>query len=318
MYAVILHSIIILIGIAALISAYLVARRQRLKVEQRINMVARSNDPNIANSGGGEFINALLNQVNSYIKRIFALGIGSDWGMTSGAGKLMLLAIAGAFFVWLLGYYLLDMHNLVIAGLSLLTAFLVPNRKLLKEQRKAERKFNERFPDAIDMVARMLRAGMPATSAIRTVGEDAPEPVSQVFRKISHQMQIGIPLSDALADSSQKINLPDFRFFAVAVNLQFSTGGNLVFTLETLSNIIRKRHAVRNKAKALTSEIRLSAYVLGSLPFLTLGALLLIQPGYLSPLFYDSRGHAILGMTVGGLLLSVLTMKKMMSSVTNG
>jgi tight adherence protein B len=84
-------------------------------------------------------------------------------------------------------------------------------------------------------------------------------------------MRIGIPFGEALSASGEKIALPDFRFFAVAINLQYATGGNLVFTLETLASIIRKRRAVRARAKALTSEIRLSAYVLGSLPFMTLG-----------------------------------------------
>ncbi|HKJ60857.1 MAG TPA: type II secretion system F family protein, partial [Hyphomicrobiales bacterium] len=103
-----------------------------------------------------------------------------------------------------------------------------------------------------------------------------------------------------------------------SVNLQYATGGNLVFTLESLASVIRKRRAVRAKAKALTSEIRMSAYVLGSLPLLTLSALLIIQPDYLSPLIYDPRGHTILAMAAGGLLLSMITMKKMMKSVTNG
>jgi tight adherence protein B len=238
--------------------------------------------------------------------------------MKSGAGKLFLTAFISAAAVWLMMNYLLGMHHLITASVSALAAFLVPNRLLRKEQRKAERKFNDLFPDAVDGVARMLRAGLPATAALRSVGEEAQEPVGDVFRTISDQMRIGIPFSDALSASSQKIGLQDFQFFTVAVNLQYATGGNLVVTLETLSNVIRKHRAVRSKAKAVTSEIRMSAYVLGSLPFLTLGALLLIQPDYLSPLITDPRGHIVLGMAAGGLLLSMITMKKMMASVING
>jgi tight adherence protein B len=101
------------------------------------------------------------------------------------------------------------------------------------------------------------------------------------------------------------------------VSLQHSTGGNLVQTLDILSQIMRKRRAVRMKAKAVTSEIRLSAYVLGGLPFVTSAAILVIQPNYLTPLFNDPRGQMILAIAVGGLTLSVWAMRMMMKSVSS-
>jgi tight adherence protein B len=99
--------------------------------------------------------------------------------------------------------------------------------------------------------------------------------------------------------------------------LQHLTGGNLAATLEVLSDIVRKRRAVRMKAKATTAEIRVSGYVLASLPFLIVLTLLLIQPGYLTPLFTDPRGHIILLMAAGGLAAGGLTMRQMMRSVTS-
>jgi tight adherence protein B len=163
----------------------------------------------------------------------------------------------------------------------------------------------------------MLRAGLPATLAIRTVGNDAAPPVAAVFASIADQMRIGVPLGEAIEASSLRIGLPDFRFFSVAVSLQHSTGGNLVQTLDILSQIMRKRRAVRMKAKAVTSEIRLSAYVLGGLPFVTSAAILVIQPNYLTPLFNDPRGQMILAIAVGGLTLSVWAMRMMMKSVSS-
>jgi tight adherence protein B len=199
----------------------------------------------------------------------------------------------------------------------MLMAFLLPRNILLFQQRAADRAFTKVFPDAVDSVARMLRAGLPATLAIRTVGNDAAPPVNAVFTSIADQMRIGVPLGEAIEASSMRIGLPDFRFFSVAVALQHSTGGNLVNTLDILSEIMRKRRAVRMKAKAVTSEIRLSAYVLGALPFVTSAAILFIQPDYLTPLINDPRGQTILAIAVGGLALSVWAMRMMMKSVSS-
>lgn len=196
------------------------------------------------------------------------------------------------------------------------TAYFVPRMLLIRQQRGVEVQFMDLFPDAVDTIVRMLRAGLPMSSAVRVVGEDGSPPVSTVFRMLSDQLKIGIPLEEALDSSSRRIGLPDFRFFAVTVLLQYSTGGNIASTLDVLATIIRKRRAARMKAKSATAEIRLTAYVLGSLPFLTMGSLLLVQPGYLMPLFKDPRGHVILGIAAGGLAASFLSMRMMMRSVT--
>jgi tight adherence protein B len=152
---------------------------------------------------------------------------------------------------------------------------------------------------------------------MQTIGKEGPAPVNEVFGALSDQLKIGISLGDALKMSSKQIGLPDFRFFTVAVVVEQSAGGNLASTLDVLSEIMRKRRAIRLKAQAVTAEIRFSAYVLGALPFFTTGALLLIQPDYLAPLFSDPRGHVILGIVVGGLTLSILTMRHMMRSISS-
>jgi tight adherence protein B len=163
----------------------------------------------------------------------------------------------------------------------------------------------------------MVRAGLPITGAMRTIAVDAVPPVNTVFATIADQLKIGVPIEDTLDASSREIALPDFRFFTVAVALQYATGGNLSSTLDLLSDIIRKRRATRAKAKAATGEIRITAYTLGGIPVLTIGALLIIQPGYLTPLWMDPRGHVIIGMACAALLLAYLSMRMMMRSVTS-
>jgi tight adherence protein B len=195
--------------------------------------------------------------------------------------------------------------------------FFVPRMLLKHQQSRADRKFIEAFPESIDMAIRMLRAGVPITGAIRAVGEEAPPPVNKVFTSLADQMAIGITLEDALATASQRIGLTDFRFFSVAITLQRTAGGNLATTLDILSDLMRKRRAMRLKAKASTGEVRMSAYVLGAIPFLVIGGLVVMTPDYLQPLLVDPRGRVIIAIAVGFLVLGFGTIRQLMHSVTS-
>ena len=205
----------------------------------------------------------------------------------------------------------------VALPVSVFVAYMIPRTLLLRQHRKMTRAFSDLFPDALDSIGRMLRAGLPISAAVHAVSKEAPPPVKGVFAMVADQMSIGVPIDEALDASSRYIAMPDFRFFTVAVVLQHMTGGNLAGTLAVLSDIVRKRRAVRLKAGATTSEIRVSAYVLGGLPFFILGALLIVQPGYLAPLFTEPRGHIILAIAGGLLLMGALTMRQMMRSVAS-
>ena len=199
---------------------------------------------------------------------------------------------------------------------AIAVGYLLPRTILLRQQKAAEAQFTELFPDAVVAISRMLRAGLPITTAVRSVSKESPPPVNKVFATISDQVDIGTPIEEALDASSRRIGLPDFRFFTVAIVLQHLTGGNLAATLEILADIVRRRRAVRLKANATTAEIRVSAYVLAGIPFLVVGALLFMQPGYLTPLIADPRGQIILLAAVASLVAGGLTMRQMMRSVS--
>ena len=141
-------------------------------------------------------------------------------------------------------------------------------------------------------------------------------PAKHRLRRIADQVGLGVPFENAVESASERIGLPDFRFLAVALNVQHTTGGNLAATLENLSELIRKRRALRLKAAAATAEVRMSAYVLGALPIVTMGALLLFRPEYVVPLFYDRRGNYILAAAAILLMLAFLTMRQMVRRVT--
>lgn len=300
-----------LLAAAALIGARAVGRGTRLEIERRVNLVARP-IAGIADDTVRDRLTALWKTFDAEARAIFSVGTAHSWGMRSGALRLASVATASAVAVFFLVRHTAGLSGWLAALLTAATAFLVPRALLLMEQRQAERQFVDYFPDAVDTAVRMLRAGLPITSSLQFIGTTATAPVSTIFARIADRAEIGVPTDEALDQSSQEIGLPDFRFFAVAVMLQRATGGNLASTLEVLSDIIRKRRAVRLKSKSATAEIRISAYILVALPFLVAGTLLVVQPDYMTPLYLDPRGHIILGMAAGSLLFGLFVIRQMM------
>ena len=311
-------TLVLLMGALIIASAFVAAPSASAEIQRRIGLVAGASPSQKAAAVTGEQQKSQTSGLDRAVRGLFTVGAKHSWGMESGALKLLLVAAVCGTASWWFMNRIVDFTWWISAATGGLAGYFAPRALLKREQRRAEMKFMDLFPDAVDTIVRMLRAGLPMTAAVKTVGTDGTPPVSTVFAMVTDQIRIGIPLEEALNASSQKIGLDDFRFFAVAVLLQYSTGGNIASTLEVLSSIIRKRRATRQKAKAATAEIRLTAYVLGSLPLFTIGLLLLLQPAYLMPLFTDPRGHGILAMAGAGLLLSFVSMRQMMRSVTNG
>jgi tight adherence protein B len=311
--------LLLLVAGAVLITALIYSRRGREELDAHIAMVVRRGSglpaKQVAAASAAESGWRLA--VGARLRHGFAIGLAQHWGMRAGPVMLIALALSGAAGGWLLMRASLQFSALWAGPAAAAMFFLLPRLWLKREQGRANQRFVSLFPDAIDMMIRMLRAGMPVTSAIRAVGIEAPSPVDRVFSQIADQMGIGITFEDALATAAEQVGLPDFRFFAVAISLQRATGGNLAVTLDILSDIMRKRRAMRLKAKAVTGEVRMSAYVLGSMPVLVIGALMLVSPDYLTPLLIERRGNIIIGVAALMMLVGFGTIRMMMRSVTN-
>jgi len=176
---------------------------------------------------------------------------------------------------------------------------------------KRQRKFLALFADAVELMVRGLKSGIPISESIKVVGQEIADPVGVEFRAITDGLMLGQTYDEALMAASKRINLPEFRFFVVSLNIQQETGGNLAETLENLAIILRKRKQMKMKVKALSSEARASAYIVGSLPFLMFVGLTAMNPDYMTILFTDPRGNMILGTAITSLLTGVGTMIKM-------
>jgi tight adherence protein B len=189
-----------------------------------------------------------------------------------------------------------------------------PTILLRLAQSRYQRQFLDIFPDALDLIVRAVRAGLPAPEAIELASREVPAPVGSEFRRMLDEMRIGVEMEDALQAAADRIRVPDFRFFVVSVLLQRRTGGGIAETLSTLSTIIRQRKTVRLKARALTAEARASGAVVAALPFVAGGGLFLINHELMSVLFVDPRGRLMLGIACISLLLGVAAMKAIIKS----
>ncbi|HEU0067147.1 MAG TPA: type II secretion system F family protein [Sphingomonas sp.] len=150
-------------------------------------------------------------------------------------------------------------------------------------------KFTAKFPDAIELLVRGLRSGLPITETIGVVGHEVDGPVGVEFRSVSDKMKIGRTMDAALQDTADRLGTPEFQFFVITIAIQRETGGNLAETLANLADVLRKRGQMKLKIKAMSSESKASAYIIGSLPFIVFGMIWMINGSYMQTFFVDPR-----------------------------
>lgn len=183
-------------------------------------------------------------------------------------------------------------YGLLIAAVL---SFLLPRFYLKRRINKRNEAFINQFPDAVDMIVRSVKSGHPLNTALRMIADNMDPPVKAEFKQLVDEIAFGRSTVEALVRMSHRVDEPDLQFFVVILSVQQETGGNLAEVLSNLSGIIRKRKQLRLKIKAMTSEGRATAYVLGGLPFVVFGAIRLTSPDYLDPLFTTDSGNMILG-----------------------
>lgn len=164
---------------------------------------------------------------------------------------------------------------------------------------RQNKEFLKLFPDAIDLIVRGLRSGLPVSDSLVLVSQEVPDPLGAVFRDISNTMKLGVPMEKALQEMARRLDLTEFNFFTTSIILQRETGGNLSEILNNLSEVLRGRYIMRMKIKAMSSEARASAYIIGSLPFVVILAVGATSPGYMTPLWDDPRGNIAAAVAAG-------------------
>ncbi len=155
--------------------------------------------------------------------------------------------------------------------------------------KKRMHQFNSAFPEAIELLVRGLRSGLPVTETLGLVAKEIGGPAGEEFRAVTERIKIGRSMSEALDETAKKLAMPEFNFFCIAVAIQRETGGNLAETLSNLAQVLRKRSQMKLKIRAMSSESKASAYIVGALPFLVFALIWFINPDYLGEFFRDDR-----------------------------
>ena len=170
-------------------------------------------------------------------------------------------------------------------------------------------KFTSKFPDAIELLVRGLRSGLPITETMTVVGSEVDGPVGEEFRSVSDKMKIGRTLDAALQETSDRLGTPEFQFFVITIAIQRETGGNLAETLANLADVLRKRSQMKLKIKAMSSESKASALIVGALPFIVFGLVWFINNNYMAKFFIDERlmvagGGGLIWMGIGAWIMA--------------
>ena len=142
---------------------------------------------------------------------------------------------------------------------------------------------------------RGIRSGLPVSEAIKQVAGEIDDPVGTEFRQITDPIKIGVTMEEALWSAASRLDIPEYRFLVITLAIQQETGGNLAEMLEKLCDMLRRREQMRLKIKAISSEAKASAYIIGSLPFVMFGIISFMNPDYAMTLFTDPRGLAMIG-----------------------
>ena len=168
--------------------------------------------------------------------------------------------------------------------------------------------FTAKFPDAIELLVRGLRSGLPISETLGVVASEVPGPVGVEFRSVADKMRIGRTMEQALQETADRLGTPEFQFFTITLAIQRETGGNLAETLSNLADVLRKRSQMKLKIKAMSSESKASAYIIGVLPFLVFGMICWINYDYMGKFFTDERlmiagGGGLIWMGIGAFIM---------------
>ena len=229
---------------------------------------------------------------------------GRSWTLSQYALASLGLAAVTIVSLWFRGLPLL-----LAISVGLLVGLGLPHFVVSKLIKRRVNQFTAKFPDAIDLMVRGLRSGLPISETVGVVASEIQEPVATEFRNVADKMKIGRTMEAALQETSDRLGTPEFQFFVISLAIQRETGGNLAETLSNLSEVLRKRSAMKLKIRAMSSESKASAWIVGALPFIVFGLIWFINGEYMQNFFVDPRlmiagGIGIVWMSLGAFIMS--------------
>lgn len=198
-------------------------------------------------------------------------------------------------------------------GLGLAAAVGLPRWVIGFLAKRRTKKFTEAFSDAIDIIVRGIKSGLPVHDCLKIIGRESPEPLAGEFRRLVENVGMGVPMDQALEKMYQRMCTPEVKFFAIVIAIQQKTGGNLAEALSNLSAVLRARKMMREKIKALSSEAIASSFIIGSLPPGVVVLIMVTAPDYMMTMFQDPRGHLMLLAGAIWMAIGIFVMRRMIN-----
>lgn len=208
---------------------------------------------------------------------------------------------------------LAGMPPLICLGAGFVAGAGLPRVVLNFLLNRRKKKFLEEFPNALDVMVRSIKSGLPLNDALRLIAADGQEPVKSEFRRAVESQQMGLSVADSCARIMLTMPLQEVNFFSIVIAIQAQAGGNLSEALANLSKVLRERRKMRAKVQALSMEAKASAVIIGALPFIVATLVYLTSPQYIMILFTDTRGHIILGVSAFWMSIGIFVMRNMIN-----
>jgi len=270
------------------------------KVEAQLKKAVAARKPKLhAIAGSGSRAEALVLRLHR---------TGMPWTLTqyiyASAGLALLITVA---------VYIKSGAAMLSLGVGIVVGAGLPHMVVGFFIKRRTKNFTIKFPDAIELLVRGLRSGLPVTETLGVVASEVPGPVGEEFKLVTERIKIGRTMEDALQETADNLNMPEFNFFVITLAIQRETGGNLAETLANLADVLRKRSQMKLKIRAMSSESKASAYIVGALPFIVFTMIWWINPDYLGGFFTDDR---LIVTGLGGLVwmsIGAFIMAKMVS-----
>src|SRR5581483_6709541 len=256
------------------------------------------------NSGLDTFVRNLLPRPDLLRQRLMRTG----WSIGLGTYGIICAVTA------VVAFGVLTFFNVaaVIAIPAALTkGLLLPHQLVGFAVGRRAKRFTALFPETIGLMVRGIKSGLPIGETFIVVGQEVPKPVGEEFRRISDQVRLGQTLEQALWEAARRVDTAEIKFLVVSLSVQRETGGNLAETLENLDLILRRRRQMKLKVKAMSSEARASAAIIGALPFIMIGVLSAVNPAYIGRLFDTPLGNMMLGGGGASMAFGIFVMQKM-------
>jgi tight adherence protein B len=289
------------------------------KAEQRMANVARAEPAARATRGEQrsrrDVIENILKEFEERHKKSKSIPLSariSLAGLTWSKNQFFMVSAALGAGLALLGA--LTGSGLLVAGLmALVGGFGLPRWMLSYLKKRREGKFLDAFPDAVDIIVRGVKAGLPLLDCLKMITLEAPEPVKSEFRAIVETQAISMPLGEAVGKLYERMPVPEANFFGIVISIQQRAGGNLAEALGNLSRVLRDRKKMKAKIQAMSQEAKASAGIIGALPVAVMTLVYITSPNYISLLWTEPLGRLMLAACVVWMSLGVAVMKKMIN-----